>query len=221
MVVHSSISKKALTAVTGLILSGFVVMHLLGNLFIFAGPEALNAYANKLRDLGPLLWAARAFLLGALIIHIVTSIAVTRENRAARPLRYAVKGHAESTLAGRTMMLSGIALSAFLIYHLLHFTFRVTHPSISHLTDAAGRHDVYTMVVMSFRQPVLCVVHVLSLGLICLHLSHGFGSWLQSLGLSTDRSMPLVAWGSRRLALAVFLGYCAIPMSVLFGWIGP
>ncbi len=216
---RSSIEKKAVMAVTGLLLTGFVIAHLLGNLLIFLGPEALNAYAKKLKDALPLLWAARTALLGCLIVHVVTSIAVTRENRAARPIGYAVKRHAEATWAGRTMMLSGIALSAFLIFHLLHFTFRITHPSISHLVDAAGRHNVYAMVVLSFQQPVLCAAYVLAMALICLHLSHGMGSWLQSLGLATERTIPLVARASRLLALTIFVGYSAIPLAVLIGYV--
>lgn len=217
---RSSIGKKAVMAVTGLALTGFVIGHLFGNLLVFLGPDALNAYAKKLKDAGLLLWSARAVLLGCLIAHSVTSIAVRRENRAARPIGYAAKQHAEATWAGRTMMLSGVALAAFILFHLLHFTFRVTHPSISHLTDAAGRHDVYAMVVLSFQQPALCVAYILAMALICLHLSHGMASWLQSLGIGTERTIPVAARASRLLALAIFLGYISIPVTILLGWIG-
>ncbi len=216
---RSSVGRKAVVAVTGLALSGFILGHLAGNLLIFLGPDALNAYAKKLKDAGVWLWAARAVLLGCLAAHIVTSISLARENRAARPVGYATKDHAEATWAGRTMMLSGIALTAFLLFHLLHFTFRITHPAISHLTDALGRHDVYTMVVMSFQQPLLSAAYVLAMALICAHLSHGLGSWVQSLGLATARTIPLAALAGRLLALAIFLGYAAIPVGVLLRWV--
>lgn len=206
-------------AVTGLALVGFVIMHLLGNLLIFRGPDALNAYAAKLLHLGALLWVARLILLAAVVVHIVMAIILTRENRSARPVAYAAQQAAHTTYAARTMMVSGVLLTVFIAYHLLHFTFRVTHPDISRLTDALGRHDVYSMVVGSFHNPLLALGYVASMALLCAHLSHGAGSFLQSLGLNNERWLPIIERAGRAFAVLLFAGYASIPTAVLLGWI--
>jgi len=213
----SSIGKKALMALSGLILLGFVIMHLLGNLLIFLGPNALNAYAVKLRHFGPWLWVARSLLLAAVVIHSITSIQLARENRAARPVRYRVYRPAVSGYAARTMMLSGVLVLAYIIYHLLHFTFRVTNPEISHGVDALGRRDVYSMVVLSFQQPLIFAIYVLGVGLLCLHLSHGIGSTCQSLGINRERTIARANQLGQAIALLLFLGYVSIPLAVLMG----
>ncbi len=206
-------------AITGLVLVGFVVMHLLGNLLIFRGPEALNAYAAKLRHLGGVLWIARLILLAAVAVHIVMAIVLTRENRSARPIAYAVKRTVETTYAARTMIVSGVALTVFIFYHLLHFTFRVTHPDISHLSDPLGRHDVYAMVVRSFHDPFLALGYVASMLLLCAHLSHGVGSFLQSLGLNNKRWLAVVTRAGWMLAVLLCAGYASIPAAILLGWV--
>ena len=216
---RSSIGKKALMAASGLALTAFVFVHLLGNLMIYLGPNALNAYARKLRELGPLLWLARGLLVGAALLHVWTSVSLARENRAARPVPYAVRRTRETTRAARTMMLSGVLALAYLVYHLLHFTFRVTHPSISHLRDSLGRHDVYAMVVLSFRQWPISLAYVLGVACLSLHLSHGMASAFQSLGFSDERTMPRLARAGRILALAMFIGYASIPVAVWLGLI--
>lgn len=204
-------------ALSGLVLFGFVVGHLLGNLLIFRGPEALNAYALKLSKLGPGLWVVRAVLLFALLVHVWTSERVTRENLQARPQPYGAYRPGSTTIAARTMMLSGIALLVYLIYHLLHFAFRVTHPEISRLTDASGHHDVYRMVVLSFQRWPLVAVYLAGVGAVCLHLSHGIGSSVQTLGLNTPQTIGWTAWAGRLAALAIFIGYASIPIAVLCG----
>ncbi len=214
---RSSIGKKAVMGLTGLLLVGFVILHLSGNLLIYLGPEALNAYAKKLRDLGPLLWLVRLVLLTAVVVHIWLSIVLTRENRAARPIGYAMQRSARTTYAARTMMLSGLLLFAFIVYHLLHFTFRVTHPQLLHLTDALGRDDVYAMVVLSFQDPVLVAGYVIAMALLCMHLSHGIASFVQSLGLNDERFLPVLERISRLTAAALFVGYSSIPLAV---WLG-
>jgi len=206
-------------ALTGLVLVGFVIMHLLGNLLIFRGPEALNAYAAKLRHLGGLLWMARVILLAAVSVHIVMAIILTRENRSARPIAYAVKRSVQTTYSARTMMISGVLLTLFIGYHLLHFTFRVTHPDISHLSDTLGRHDVYAMVVGSFHDPFLVLGYVASMALLCAHLSHGVGSFLQSLGLNNERWLPVVTRAGGILAVLLCAGYASIPVAILLGWV--
>ena len=214
---RSSIGKKACMAVSGLLLLGFVIAHLLGNLLIFYGPDALNGYAHHLREWGPYLWLARGVLLLAVVVHIVTSIHVTLENRAARPQPYRVQRSRETTLAARTMMLSGLLVLAYLIYHLLHFTFRLTNPAVSQAIDPLGHPDVYAMVVRSFQVPAISLAYIVAMALLWFHVMHGIGSAFQTLGLNNARTLRAVSLGGRLLAAAIFLGYVSIPLAVLFG----
>ena len=214
---RSSIGKKILMAASGLLLLGFVITHLLGNLLIFAGPDALNDYAHHLRELGPLLWLARIFLLIAVAVHVVTSIQVTRENRAARPQPYRLTRSRETTLAARTMMLSGLLVLAYVIYHLLHFTFRVTNPNLSHAIDRFGHPNVYAMVVRSFQIPAVSLAYILGMTAVWFHLIHGIGSAFQTLGLNNKRTLAALQVGGRVLASLLYLGYVSIPLAVLFG----
>lgn len=215
----SSIGKKAVVTVTGLILVGFVIGHMLGNLQIYLGPAAINSYALKLRHLGPLLWGVRFFLLLALVLHIVFSIKVARENRAARPIHYTKEDTLQATFASRSMMPTGILLFAFIVYHLLHFTWRVTNPGLSHLLDAQGRHDVYSMMVLSFANPLISSVYILAMGPLAFHLGHGASSWCQSLGLANDKNAPCLKALGLALSVILFVGYVSIPVSVLLAWV--
>ena len=216
---RSSIGHKALMAVSGLILLGFVIGHLLGNLLIYQGPEAINAYAKKLRDLGPLLWAVRLFLLASVLVHVWTSIRVSRENAKARPIPYRLKRSRVTSAAARTMLLSGCLVIAYLVYHVLHFTFRVAHPELSRATDAFGYVDVYTMMVFSFQQWAISLAYIVGMALLCLHLSHGTASSFQTLGITNEQTLPIATHVSRLLALVLFLGYSSIPVAVLCGWL--
>ena len=216
---RSSIGKKALMAISGLVLLGFVIAHLLGNLLIYAGPEAINAYAQKLRQLGLLLWGARLVLLTAVIVHLVASIQVALENRAARPQPYRVTQTTQTTLGARTMMVSGILLVAFIVYHLLHFTFGTAHPEFSQGIDAFGRHDVYAMTVMSFNNPYISFAYVVGVAILCFHLGHGIESTCQSLGLNNARTIGTMTYVGQLLALALFIGYVSIPLSILLGFV--
>jgi len=215
--VRSSIGKKVLMAASGAALSGFVVAHLLGNLLIFRGPDALNAYAKKLADHPSLLWTARSVLIAAVITHIITSLQLARENRRARPQPYHAYRPETTTLAARMMLVTGLLLLAYLTYHLLHFTFKLTNPSISHGVDALGRHDVYAMVVGSFQNPLIVLAYVLGVGTVCAHLSHGLGSMFQTLGLTNERTVAVFALAGRIAAALIFLGYVSIPAAVLSG----
>jgi succinate dehydrogenase / fumarate reductase cytochrome b subunit len=214
---RSSIGKKVLMAASGLVLVGFVVMHLAGNLLIFGGRDALNAYGVKLRDYGALLWAARGVLIAAVVIHIITSIQLSLENRRARPQPYARLDSDTTSLAARTMLLSGVLLLAYLAYHLLHLTFGVTDPVVFTAKDPLGRHDIYGMVVRGFRNPWISLAYLAGVGCVCLHLSHGIGSMAQTLGLNNERTIPIMTWTGRILSLLLFLGYAAIPVAVLAG----
>src|SRR6266436_9454790 len=123
---HSSVGRKMIVAGTGVILILFVIGHLLGNLQIFLGPDWINAYSQHLRDLGPLLWAIRLFLLCTVTIHIYVTIQLAIANRRARPEAYMDKEHVKATFASRHMVMSGLIILAFIIYHIAHFTVRVT-----------------------------------------------------------------------------------------------
>lgn len=213
---RSSVGKKAVMAVTGLLFAGFVVVHMLGNLQIFLGQEALNAYAKKLQGLPLLLWPARAALLLIFVTHMWLSIKLAIENRRARPVPYASKNTVQASLASRTMMLSGMVLFAFIVYHLLHFTFGVTNPEFFHLVDSKGRHDVYSMSVLSFRNLGISAAYIFSMFILCLHLSHGLASFPQSLGLNNEKCLPKLKVFANTAALLIFIGNSSIPLAVLF-----
>lgn len=216
---RSSIGKKTVVAVTGLFLVLFVVGHLLGNLQIFLGQYTLNNYAAKLHGLGPGLWVIRLGLLAVLLTHMGTAILLVIQNRQARPERYAVTAHRASTVASRTMALSGILIFVFIIVHLLHYTAQVIHPNfeVPLGLDPNGFPDVYSMMILSFRVPWVSGFYVLAMLLLCFHLSHGLASMLQTLGLRSDKLAKPLALGSRIVAILLFLGYVSIPLSVAAG----
>jgi succinate dehydrogenase / fumarate reductase cytochrome b subunit len=206
---------------SGLMLLGFVVLHLLGNLTIFLGPETLNAYAEKLRHFGLLLWVARVILLAAVAVHIWAAVVLTIENRRARPQPYQQYVPAATNPAALTMGLTGILLLSYLVYHLLHFTWGVAHPQFFGAQDALGRRDVYAMVVRSFEIPWVALLYVVGMAVLCFHLSHGMASTCQTLGLSTERTRPLFERIGGMIAGLIFLGYSAIPVAVLFRMVRP
>ena len=174
-------------AVTGVLLLGFVIVHLAGNLLLLAGPDAINAYAKWLHDKGPLLWVARGGLLLIFVLHVVTAVRLSQANKAARPVAYHKPDTVQASFASRSMVLSGLTLAAFIIYHLLHFTFGVTNPS--HFAQKAANaqgHDVYAMVTASFQLPGIAIVYVASQIVLFFHLSHGVQSFAQTLVFITS-----------------------------------
>ncbi len=214
---RSSVGRKYLVGVSGLMLVGFAVIHLLGNLTIFIGQDAMNAYAEKLVHLGPLLWVARIMLIAAAAVHAVTAIQLARENRAARPVGYRKEQSFQTTFAAKTMAVSGIFLLAYIVYHLLHFTFGVTQPAIAHLKDPLNRHDVHSMVILGFQDIKVVAIYVVAMALLCSHLSHGIASMFQSVGINDDRYTPLLKRISHLTAAFLFIGYSSIPLAIYFG----
>lgn len=209
-------------AVTGLILILFVIGHLLGNLQIFLGPRWINDYAQHLRDLGPLLWLVRAVLLIAVLLHIFFTILLAIENRRARPSDNRQREYIKASLASRHMVVSGIIVLAFIIYHLAHFTVRTTDRRFAMLkADPLGHYDVYSMMVYGFQNIYVSAFYVLGLFLLTLHLTHGSSSFFQSLGLNDKKLTPRLAIGGRILAWSLFVGYTAIPVAILLGLIKP
>lgn len=219
---RSSIGKKFIVAITGAVLIAFIVGHLLGNLQIFLGPDWINSYAEHLRELGPFLWVIRALLLLTVLLHIFFTISLALENRGARPVRYKKKEHVKASFASRSMTLSGLVLLAFIIYHLAHFTVRVTDPRFLLLkADPLNRYDVYSMMVYGFQNYFVSGFYVLALFLLALHLSHGTSSFFQSLGLNDKKLTPRLATAGRVFAWLIFLGYISIPVAVLLHWVKP
>ncbi len=211
----SSIGRKWVVALTGLALFGFVVGHLIGNLQVFIGPESLNRYGAFLQGLGELLWAVRFGLLAMLVLHIVFTIKLRGENRAARPEKYAVTQRRAATPAARWMLLSGLTVLCFIIYHLLHFTTQNIEPAFRELHDAQGRHDVYRMMIAGFLNPYASAFYLIGVGLLALHLNHGVQSLFITLGLSTGKTRPLWEKGGVAFSWLIFLGYASIPIAVL------
>ncbi len=219
---HSSVGRKMIVAGTGVILILFVIGHLLGNLQIFLGPDWINAYSQHLRDLGPLLWLIRVFLLITVILHIYFTILLAIENRRARPEPYIDRQYVRASWASRHMVVSGLVVLAFIIFHLLHFTARKFNPQFSLLKlDSLNRSDVYSMMVYGFQNVYVSSFYIVGLFLLTLHLTHGSSSFFQSLGLNNQRLTPRLAIGGRVFAWLLFIGYTSIPVAVLLGFIKP
>ena len=219
---RSSVGKKMIVAVTGIILILFVIGHLLGNLQIFLGPDWVNGYAQHLRDLGPLLWVIRLFLLAAVVVHIYVTIQLAIENRRARPQAYVDREYVKATFASRHMVMSGLIVLAFIIYHIAHFTVRVTDPRFGLLkADPLGHYDVYSMMVYGFQNYYVSGFYLLGLFLLALHLSHGSSSFFQSLGFNDKKLTPRLASASRIFAWLLFIGYTSIPVAILTGVVKP
>ena len=220
---NSSIGKKILMALTGLVLVGFVTGHLLGNLQIFLPPQKINAYGHMLESLGIGLWLVRFFLLACVVVHVWVAIQLTRENIAARPMNYGVNHTNRASLASRVMARTGLVVLAFLIYHLLDFTFRVQHPEWSRhsfaLADGTLVRDVHTMMVQGFSRPGVAFFYILAVGLLSYHLAHGVVSLVQTLGFKNERWTRSLECFVRVYCWGYFLLNAAIPLAILGGWV--
>jgi succinate dehydrogenase / fumarate reductase cytochrome b subunit len=215
----TSLGRKLVVALTGLALLGFVVAHLLGNLQIFLGQEAINAYAVALAELGPALWVLRFGLIATALVHVILTVQLAAANRGARPVRYRGSGSVQITPAARGMTLTGLLVLAFVGFHLAHFTWGLTHPEHAALRDAAGRRDVYSMMILGFRQPSIAGLYMAAVLLLGLHLVHGVSSVFQTLGFNPPRYNGLLHAIGPVLGTLIALGYVAIPSAVLLGWV--
>ena len=208
---RSTVGKKIVMAVTGIVLIGFLLTHVVGNLLAFAGPLKINAYSAFLHSTGDLLWVARGVLLLSLILHVIAAVQLTRMDRAARPVEYARHAPQAATVASRTMRLGGALLLAFIIYHLLHFTLGAVHPEFV-------EGDPYHNIVTGFQQhPLVAGFYVLAMVGLGLHLYHGGSAMFQSLGLSHPSWNPGRQRLMRVVAVLVAIGFAAIPIGVLLG----
>ena len=220
----SSLGKKYIMAISGGVLFLFVVGHLLGNLQIFLGPKAINRYGEFLQSNKEILWPVRIGLLVMVALHIWSAVKLTAENKAARPIGYAENPvPVAASYASRTMLMSGLIIGAFVLYHLLHYTVQVrglnfTGKDFLTLRDAEGRHDVFGMMVAGFSQPAVSGFYILAMGLLCLHLSHGVSATFQSVGLKNEVNGAVIDQFAKIVAWLIFLGYVSIPIAVLLGY---
>jgi len=218
---QTSIGRKILMASTGLVLFGFVTGHLVGNLQIFLPPEKINAYGHMLESLGAALWLVRIFLLICVVLHIWVGIQLTLENRAARPTGYGINHTNRATLASRVMARTGIVVLAFLIYHLMDFTFRVQHPEWGNptyqLASGTWVRDLHTMMVHGFSRVGVSIFYIIAVGLLSYHLSHGTVSLLQSLGLKNEKWTRGLERFTVTYCWLYFLLNASIPLAVLGG----
>jgi succinate dehydrogenase / fumarate reductase cytochrome b subunit len=197
-------------ALTGVILTGFVLVHMTGNLLLYLGPEAINAYGEMLQSKPAVVWAARAVLLGSVLLHIWAAATLTLANLSARPVGYRKTAYEASTYASRTMRWGGPLLALFIVYHLLHFTVGSVHPDFV-------RGDVYHNVVIGFQNPLVAFFYALSMVALSLHLFHGITSMLQTVGLSHPRYNGLRSMIGTAYAAIVTVGNLSFPLSVYFG----
>jgi len=209
---NSSIGKKYLVAITGLVLVLFLAGHLGGNLLIFVGKEEFDAYAKSLHELlhGAGVWIARAVLLSCLVIHVAATISLTRANRAASP-KYVHGQTIQASRSSRMMIWSGLTILAFVVYHLLHFTVR-TDSTLAELAKTSP----HAMVIEGFQNGVVVLFYVIAMTLLCSHLSHGVASIFQTVGLRSKKSAPLIDKLSKAYAWGIWAGFISIPTAIYF-----
>jgi succinate dehydrogenase / fumarate reductase, cytochrome b subunit len=239
----SSLGKKYLMAITGALLSLFVLGHMVGNLQVFLDPYFINVYAYKLQNLPyGLLWVIRAGLLATVLIHVWVSVVLTLENRKARPEDYRSKSTAAASYASRTMRISGVIVFLFLVFHIAHFTTRhvpgqefnqaivdasgkeydlhviLTTPEGKEVIDAYGKpkevHNTHAMMISGFSYWWVSAIYVVAIFLLCNHLRHGVSSMFQSVGLRNSGTLPALTLVAWIYSLVVLLGYIAIPIAV-------
>lgn len=216
----SSIGRKLVMAVTGLGLLGFVVGHLLGNLLVFAGPDAINVYAAGIKAKPLLLWTARLGLLAILTGHVFMAFRLAIANRAAKGQGYETSHTNKASIPSLVMLVSGLAILAFVAFHLLHFTawkIGPDHDAYVRYEDAQGRHDVYRMIYTSFTDPQFGLLYtglyVAAMVGLAFHLAHAGTSVLQTFGIEHKNIAPVAL----AVALALSAGYVAIPVAIRLG----
>jgi succinate dehydrogenase / fumarate reductase cytochrome b subunit len=211
-ITQTTIGKKVVMAASGLILTGFVLVHMLGNLQIYLGREQLNAYAKALHEMPALVWAARIVLLLAVGAHLVSALLLVKQNMQARPRHYLRKDHVAATYASRTMRYGGLLLVFFIVYHLLHLTTGTVHAKFV-------EHDVYSNMVVAFQNPAVCLFYGLANVLLAFHLSHGVWSLFQTLGLNNRRFDTKLRLLARLVAAVILVGNLSFPITIYFGLI--
>ena len=212
---QSSIGKKQIVAISGIGLVLFLVAHLAGNLLIFSGPEALNSYAKKLHELGPILTVMRAGLILTFATHIIFTVKVVKENRKARQNQYKVSTTPERSLATKTMPLSGTIIALYLIGHLMDYTWQTN--TISTVINGQDL-GVYGMVVNSFLNPIRAIAYIIAMIAMGAHLTHAIQSSAQSFGVNHKNLTPKIKNISSFLGLVLAIGFISIPVYIYFGY---
>jgi succinate dehydrogenase / fumarate reductase cytochrome b subunit len=222
----SSIGAKFFMALTGFLLWGFALQHVVMNLQIFipehmekAGyfGQSINEYAAKLKSMTPIVWGGRAFMLTIFITHIVLGIRLARLNRMARAIRYEAPVHRRANFASKTMPLTGLAVLGFIVFHIAHFTIGAVQPESFTQTDPAGLHHVAQMMWDGFKVPWIMALYVVGNILLFTHLYHGSASLFQSIGWRHPVYTPLLVWGGRTFVAGILAGNIAMPV-VLYAW---
>ena len=212
-ILNSTVGRKILMSLTGQLLIIFILIHLIGNSTIFFG--ALNAYAEHLHSLPPLVWIFRLVMLAAIGVHIVYGVQVTLENKAANPGAYAVNRPLKRSFASENMIWTGLLILAFILYHLAQFTLHLT-PDVA-AAASAPVIDVYRMVVTSLSNAAIAVVYALAMVMLFLHLSHGIPSFLQTMGWNNDKTIPVYGTAGKVISAFLMLAYISIPATILVG----
>lgn len=212
---RSSLGKKQITAATGLVLIGFVIMHLAGNLLLYLGPQAFNGYAHKLAGLRPGLYLIETFLLVVFLIHLHLTALIVLENRRARPVGYKVSPAEDDDLfLSRLMPWTGTVIVAFVLWHLRDFTFTDHEGARSLLRDGQS-YGLYGVVYNSFTDPLHSAAYILAMAALGIHLSHGIQSFAQTFGWNHPKYTPAVKRLSHGLGFLIAAGYSSIPIYVL------
>ena len=216
---RTSIGKKVLMAGSGVLLLGFVIFHMLGNLKIYLGAGEINRYGEGLRTLGEpifprtlLLWLVRAVLIAAFAVHIVTAVQLARQSRAARQTRYVHPDTVQADYAARTMRWGGLTIALFLVFHLAHFTWGWIHPGYTYV-----RGDVYGNVTQGFDIWWITAIYIFAMIALGLHIYHGTWSIFQTFGVNSRRWDRFIRRSAATVATFVVVGNCSIPIAVLAG----
>jgi succinate dehydrogenase / fumarate reductase cytochrome b subunit len=220
----SSVGSKYIVAVTGILLVGFVIGHMAGNLKVFQGREALNEYAKFLKGLGPVLWMARIGLLVIFLTHILVSLGLKKRALAARPIGYAHENTVQASFGSLTMAQTGLLIFAFVVYHIAHFTLGWTNTAdgVNYLElqdPRLGGHDVYAMVISGFSNPWVAATYVLAQIILFIHLSHGIASVFQTLGFNTPRTARFIRALAYGTSGAILIGNVSIVLAVWSGFV--
>jgi succinate dehydrogenase / fumarate reductase cytochrome b subunit len=208
----SMLGKKVVMGVTGLIGIGFVILHSLGNLLVFRGPDAINTYSHFLKGTGELLWLLRITLIVAVFLHVIAAVQLTRQSRAARPIGYTKQEHQVATVASRSMRWGGALLLVFIVLHILHFTTGTIRPE-----GVFSRGDVYANIILSFRIWWVALFYIVAMIALGLHLFHGAWSSVRSIGVSPPSPEPLHHRISLAIGLLVWAAFTAVPVAVIAG----
>jgi succinate dehydrogenase / fumarate reductase, cytochrome b subunit len=216
---HSTIGKKIIMAVTGLVGIGFVIAHMIGNLQVFIGREKLDAYAAALHGpLNEVVWAVRIALMASVVLHVTMAWQLTQRARSARPTGYHRREPQVSSLASRTMRWGGVLLLAFIVFHILHFTAGAVDPAHAfQRADGAGRRDVYENIVESFQIWWVTGLYVVAMAFLGLHLFHGAWSSMRTVGVVRASRQPLQRRVALLVAVVVWLGFTLVPLGVFTG----